>query len=190
MNKAEPSACELVLTRLAFAFYGKSVYQDFADRLPIKCDDCVLDFGCGMGTVAYYVAKRVKQGQLVCADISQRWLRACKRTLRRFDNVLFQMLGAEHFALPDGFDVIYIHFVLHDIAEHELSRVIPALVSCLKYGGRLAFREPLAEADKLCLIKRLIEQNGMILQHSRVTDVPYMGNALESTYMKIERRTL
>ena len=68
--KYEPSRLEILLTRLAFYFYGKSVYRSFADRLPLKGGERVLDFGCGMGTVAYYVAKRLPLGHLICLDIS------------------------------------------------------------------------------------------------------------------------
>ena len=82
------------------------------------------------------------------------------------------------------FDLVYCHFVLHDIARAELDRVVPALAGSLKAGGALIFREPLNEAEKLGAIKRLTEQSGLFLKHSRVTDVPLMGNALESAYLK------
>ena len=55
----------------------------------------------------------------------------------------------------------------------------------LKSGGSLIFREPLNEAEKLNVIKRLIEKNGLLLKDSRITDVPLMGNALESIYIKL-----
>ncbi|NLT57923.1 MAG: class I SAM-dependent methyltransferase [Clostridiales bacterium] len=179
----EPPRLALLLTRLAFIFCGGSVYRAFADRLPLGGGEQVLDFGCGMGTVAYYAAKKLPQGHLSCLDISERWLCACRKTLRNDKNITF--LHAEAPALPQAhFDVIYCHFVLHDIPDRELERVMPALVSALRSGGRLIFREPLDEAEKLGLIKGLAAQGGLSLQDSRVTDVPLMGNALESIYFK------
>ena len=50
----------------------------------------------------------------------------------------------------------------------------------------LVFREPLKEIQKLVTIKRLLSENGLILKDSRITDVPLMGNSLESVYMKAE----
>ena len=55
--KYEPTYLEMFLTKLAFVFCGKSVYRSFADSLPLEGGERVLDFGCGMGTVAYHVAK-------------------------------------------------------------------------------------------------------------------------------------
>lgn len=183
-QNVEPSALERASTKLAFLLFGKSVYKDFAARLPLAGDEYVLDFGCGMGTVAYYVAKRLPRGKLVCADISQRWLSSCKKTLRRYDNIALEILNADSILLPNGFDVVYCHFVLHDILKHELAHTISMLVDSLKPGGKLVFREPLDETEILGIIKRLVEQKGLSLIDSRVTDVPYMGNALESTYIK------
>jgi protein-L-isoaspartate O-methyltransferase len=65
-----------------------------------------------------------------------------------------------------------------------LARFIPALTKALKPGGTLVFREPLNESNKLNIIRRLMDQNILTLLDSRVTDVPLMGNALESVYVK------
>ena len=181
--KYEPTCLEIFLTRLAFLLCGKSVYQAFADRLPLDGGEQVLDFGCGMGTVAHYTARRLTHGHITCLDISERWLKMCRKTLRGFSNVDF--VHAETLTLSgDSFDLVYCHFVLHDVAEDALGKVVPALAKSLKSGGALVFREPLNEAEKLDFIKRLMLQNELSLRDSRIIDVPLMGNALESVYIK------
>lgn len=183
--KDEPARLEMFLTRLAFIFCGKSVYKAFADRLPLHGGERMLDFGCGMGTVAYYVAKKLTDGHLTCLDVSRRRLKACRRTLRRFENVAFYQSGREIPPLEESsFDVVYCHFVLHDIAPSSLDGVIAALVKSLQSGGLLVFREPLNESQTLSVVKHLAGQNELILKDSRITDVPLMGNALESIYTK------
>ncbi|HHW30054.1 MAG TPA: class I SAM-dependent methyltransferase [Clostridiaceae bacterium] len=181
--KHEPAHFEIFITRLAFFLYGKSVYKAFADRLPLKGNERVLDFGCGMGTVAYYVAKRLPNGYLTCLDISKRWLNACRKTLRSFRNVIF-LQGGYPLLSKESFDVAYCHFVLHDISEIELEQVIPALAKSLKPGGALVFSEPLNDTKKISVIKRLIGQNSLFQKDSRITDIPVMGYTLESTYIK------
>lgn len=181
----EPPYLEIFLTRLAFLFYGKRVYKTYADRLPLRGDEAVLDFGSGLGTVAHYIALRLSQGRLTCVDISAKWLSACRKTLQRYPDVLFHR--GEVYALPlsrESFDLIYCHFVLHDIPDNELERVLPALASLLKAGGILAFREPLKEREKLSLIQRQAERGGLSRRDSRVTDAPLMGNTLECIYIK------
>ncbi|NLU51757.1 MAG: class I SAM-dependent methyltransferase [Clostridiaceae bacterium] len=179
----EPSGLEIFLTHLAFKFCGKSVYNSFADRLPLKGRERVLDFGCGMGTVAYYTVQKLPYGHLTCLDISRRWLNSCRKTLRGYKNINY--LLCEFPELEDeSFDVIYCHFVLHDISESDLEKVIPALIKALKAKGIFAFREPLNETCKLNAIKHLLEKNRLFLKNSRITDIPIMGNALESLYIK------
>lgn len=181
--KHEPAQMEIFLTKLAFLFFGKSVYRSFADSLPLGGGERVLDFGSGMGTVAYYVAGRLPSGSVTCLDISERWMNACRKTLRGYENVFF-LRGEYPLLENESFDMVYCHFVLHDIPEEELKKVIPALARSLKPGGILVFREPLDDTKKISVIKRLVEQNGLIPGDSRITDIPVMGNALESIYVK------
>ena len=115
----EPTRLEMFLTRLAFFLCGKSVYRTFAERLPLEGGERVLDFGSGMGTVAFYSARRLPKGHLTCLDISKRCLNACRRTLRSYGNVT--CLHSDASALvEDSFDVVYSHFVLYDIPKNEL----------------------------------------------------------------------
>ncbi len=178
----KPARIEIFMTRLAFCLYGKSVYKTFADRLPLKGGENALDFGCGMGTVAYYAAKKLSSGHLTCLDISERWLHACRKTLCGFNNISF--LSEVSLLVKDSFDVAYCHFVLHDIHESKLESVVDTICAALKTGGTFVFREPLYQTQKIGMIKRLIEQNGLISRGSRITDIPMMGNALECIYIK------
>ncbi len=178
----EPTWLEMLLSKLVFLLYGRSVYKPFAERLPLYDGERVLDFGCGSGAVAYYTAKRLSRGHLTCLDISERRLNACRKTLRRYNNI-FYLRSEATVLLRNSFDVVYCHFVLHEISAIELERVVPALAKSLKTGGIFVFREPLNEAEKLSVIKHLATHNGLVLKDSRITDAPLVGNALESVYI-------
>ena len=67
-----------------------------------------------------------------------------------FENIVF--IQEKRPCLPRKLDTVYSHFVLHDISESELEKVIPALARALKVGGVFVFREPLNEAEKLTLL--------------------------------------
>lgn len=182
--KYEPTLLEIFLTKLVFFFCGKSVYKAFADRLALEGNEEVLDFGSGMGTVAYYVAKKLPHGHLTCLDISHRWLSVCRKSLGKYGNITF-LQGESSLLTSESFDIVYCHFVLHDISDSELKNVVPALAMSLKSGGVLAFREPFNDTEKIGLIKGLLEQNRLYSKDSRITDVPIMGNTLESIYIKL-----
>jgi len=181
--RTQPSALAIILNKIAFMLYGETVYKSFADRLPIEGKENVLDFGCGMGSVAYYTVQKLTNGQLTCLDNSKRWISVCRKTLKRYYNVTY--ICSDCTALQDdSFDIIYCHFVLHDISDEELQIVIPKLARSLKCGGVLVFREPLNENSKINLIKQLIRQTGLLHESSFVVNVPLMGNSLESIYKK------
>ena len=181
----EPGFLDLMLSKLEFILIGRSVYKDFAYRLALAGDERVLDFGCGMGLVAYYAAKRLPRGQLVCADFSTVRLRACGRRLLGHDNTTFHKINLDCPELPTGFDLIYCHFVLHELVKGEMASIILLLAGCLNSGGKLIFREPLRDSEKLSIIKGLLEANHLSLMDSRIADIPHKGNVLESTYIKI-----
>ena len=179
----EPTLLEIFITKLAFIFGGKTVYNEFARRLHLKGAGRALDFGCGMGSVAYYLLKRPWKGHLTCLDISQRWLKECRKKLKGFSNVDF--LYATAADLPqDSYDLIFCHFVLHDIPDDELETVIFSLSKALKPGGSLVFKEPLECVEKIRTIKNLIEGCGLTSRRGRISDVPLMGSSLESVYVK------
>lgn len=183
--KLEPTNKEVFLTKLIFYFFGKAIYKEYADRLPISGYESVLDFGSGMGTVAYYMSKRLSYGNLVCLDVSSKWMSACKKLFSECQNISFMHGDINTLPLKnESFDLIYCHFVLHDIADSDLKKIINAMVRLLKPKGILAFREPLDYAEKLNLIQNLIENNGFLKKDSRITDAPFMNTTLENIYIK------
>jgi ubiquinone/menaquinone biosynthesis C-methylase UbiE len=106
--------------------------------------------------------------------------------MRRCTNASFYQGNLYSLPFPkESFDFIYCHFVLHDIPDSELTKVLPVLAELLKPKGMLAFREPLQETKKLSLIQILIEQTGLSKKDSRVTDAPLIGNTLENIYIKL-----
>ncbi|KPU42868.1 putative methyltransferase YcgJ [Oxobacter pfennigii] len=182
----EPHLCEIFMTWLVFRVFGRSVYRDFAGSLPLTGKETVLDFGCGMGTVAYFVAERLPEVKLTCVDISERWLVACKRTLKNYQNVSFLRGDIALLPLTDlSFDIIYSHFVLHDIEDSELKRVVPVLARLMKEKGKFIFREPMKDMEKIRFIQSLMEGSNLCRESSRITDIPAMGNALENVYKKV-----
>ncbi|HML49320.1 MAG TPA: class I SAM-dependent methyltransferase [Clostridia bacterium] len=181
----EPTRCERLLTRIAFHTLGAGVYKGFADALPVSSGAWVLDFGCGMGTVASHVAPRLPAGRLTCVDISERWMADCRKTLRKRANVSFLLGEIDRLSIPAAsYDLAYCHFVLHDLTEPVLQRSLPALARLLKPGGLLIFREPLEDGETIRRIQALTEPCGLRRVRSSITDVPLMGTVLENTYEK------
>lgn len=181
-SKREPSWLVMGLKKIKYLFKEKKYYREFAGRLPLTGSEQVLEFEAGMGYVANFTLQRLDKGQLTCYHSSNKWLKLCERTLRKYHHVSF--LNAPINTLPlDTFDVIYCHLVLHEIENYDLETIIPSLVKALKVNGLFVFKEPFT-LEKIKWIQKLMADNQLKLMSSRITDMPGQGNVIENIYQK------
>ncbi len=133
------------MTRLMLHWLLGGTYRRFVDSMGLRGDERVLDFGSGSGAAARHIAKRLQAGggRLTCVDISPSWQRALHKTLRRYQNVEYALGDMRELGLPEGgFDVVLVHWMLHDVPGADRPSVLAVLASLLRPGGRLFIREP------------------------------------------------
>jgi ubiquinone/menaquinone biosynthesis C-methylase UbiE len=178
---------EIFITWIAIRVVGTSVYKKFADNLGLRGQEQVLDFGCGLGTVARYTAPQIPGGTMVCADISRQRLKQCQKSLNQYKNVECTDLSTNDNPFhEESFDVIYCHFVLHEIEDIELKNLLERMYRWLKNQGKLVFREPAKNSAKLHHIDITLQEMGFVRDSTLITDIPLMGNAIEGRYTKKE----
>jgi len=140
-----PGAADVLVTRLMLHGLLGGAYRRFVDGMDLRGDERVLDYGSGSGAVARHIAKRLAAGggRLTCVDISPRWQRALRRTLRGCEVVDYALGDVRELGLPEAsFDVVLVHWMLHDVAGADRPSVLVALARLLRPGGRLFIREP------------------------------------------------
>ena len=144
----EPTDTEI---RLALAL-GLTIlspyYHQFARGLKLIGNERVLDFGSGLGVCSRHIAACLQRagGRLDCVDVSHKWICVARKTLRGYSNADFHLGHIAEVTLPDSaFDMVVVHFVLHDIPAVQRLGVMHALARKLKPQGRLMFREPVVE---------------------------------------------
>lgn len=180
---------ESFITWIAMRFFGISVYKKFADSLQLQGGEQVLDFGCGFGTVAQYTAPLLPEGRLVCVDLSQRRLDKCRKNTKKNTNIEYLNVSIEKRYFPEEtFDLIYCHFVLHEIDEIELESTLAEMYRWLKKKGKLVFREPAEDSQRLHHIDATLQEMGFIRDSTKILDIPIMGTAIESRYRKEEKK--
>jgi ubiquinone/menaquinone biosynthesis C-methylase UbiE len=176
---------EIIITWIAMRAVGRSVYEKFANKLGLKGGETVLDFGCGLGTVAHYTVQLIPAGKLVCADISTQRLEQCKKQLRKFGNVEYKNFLTDKTPFPDGtFDVIYCHYVLHELTQEQLTTTLQQMYLWMKESGKLFFREPVGDGSLHRYLDNTLPATGFKKESSTITDIPIMGNAMEGSYSK------
>lgn len=176
----EPPKTEIFLTKFFIHTPFKEIYRSFASSIILKGDEEVLDFGSGYGTVAKYVAPRLTDGNLTCVDISKIWQYECRGYLRNFKNIYYFNDHIYRLDALEKFDIIYVHFVFHDICHIELEKIISHIIKILKTGGTLYIREPMSNKK----VFELLNKSNLQIVKSKKIFIPLMGTSYEIQYKK------
>lgn len=122
-------------------YLGYSNYRDYINSLNLKGNKKVLEVGCGGGNLSRFLAKKLFTGRLICIDDSNYWIGVAKSRLKDFRNIKLKLLDILNLN-ERGFDIIIIHFVLHDIPKEKRNKLLNVLRVRLKKGGLIFIREP------------------------------------------------
>jgi ubiquinone/menaquinone biosynthesis C-methylase UbiE len=113
-----------------------------------------------------------------------------RKRLRKYPNVEFKLGDIAALDLPDGgYDVVFVHFVLHDIDAAERPRIVQHLAHKLKRDGRLFVREPLRfiAPDE---ILRLMRQSGLAESAFGVTNIKTQGEVCEGVFVPLQFQSI
>jgi ubiquinone/menaquinone biosynthesis C-methylase UbiE len=187
----EPSRLEVLLARLLGATLLKAFYREYAEALPLKGDEWVIDFGSGAGTLARDMAHRLQRygGHVTCVDVSARLMKAALKTLRHQPNVDFQHGRIQEVQIPDEcFDMAVLHFVLHDVPPNERVRTVSTLAQKLVPGGLVCIREPAAPSHGMSCddIRHIMQAAGLTERKLRATRHGLVGTMHEGVFEKVE----
>lgn len=185
MSYHEPGSLEVFLT-VAIGNISGSTYNEYVDRLGLKGDERILNFGSGAGKPAIYLARRLlrRGGHVTCLDISRVWIETAQKRLKRHPNVDFCLGDITTLNLPGKcLDALFLHFVLHDIEASERPRIVSELERTLVDRGQVFIREPLRFISQQ-EIRQLLRRNCLAEVRSTITQVPTQGIAYEGVWQK------
>jgi len=125
-----------------FFFRGqlRKLRQRTADLALMQPGEKALEVGCGTGTLALEVQKRVgRAGSVAGIDPGPRQIaRARAKAARRHLPVDFQVGVIEHLAFPDQtFDAVFSSLMMHHLPERLKRLGLAEIARVLKPGGRL-----------------------------------------------------
>ncbi|MGL6193958.1 MAG: class I SAM-dependent methyltransferase, partial [Thermoguttaceae bacterium] len=92
------------------------------ERIDLKEDSHVLEVGPGPGYFSVPIARKLRGGRLVLADIQQKMLDIAKKRLtkRGLHNVEYYLCDGDKFELPNNsFDIIFLVTVIGEVENQD-----------------------------------------------------------------------
>ena len=115
--------------------------------LRLKGNELVLDFGCGSGRIAYWIASRVRK--VVGVEITREMIDLAEKN-RTANNVEFALYDGLHFPVfPYPFDLILSVGVLQTMKGELLKSTLSSLAQYLRKGGMFCFIEQVSDSPKV-----------------------------------------
>jgi ubiquinone/menaquinone biosynthesis C-methylase UbiE len=129
-----------------FLFRGqvRKLRQKTANLAQLQPGEQVLDVGCGTGTLAMGVARRVgRTGRVAGVDPgTEQIARARSKAARRHVPIEFQIGVIEHLDFPDQtFDVVFSTLMMHHLPNSLKRQGLAEIARVLKPGGRLVIAD-------------------------------------------------
>ncbi|MDO9036223.1 MAG: class I SAM-dependent methyltransferase [Methanoregula sp.] len=145
----------------------------FVKSLGLSGTERVLEFGSGGGCLSSALVRSlIPEGSLSCVEISPYWVEKARRRLKSFTNIKYLIGDITRMTIPKNhFDVVIIHFVLHDIEPAARIDVVSALAKCLRPEGILFISEPAKPEHGMPLseIRALMRDTGLREIHTGCT---------------------
>ena len=125
------------------ALFGRILYRKLLKNLNLIGDEQILDFGCGVGTLANIILKKIQPaGKYTCLDVSEVLINEAKRKLKRFNNVDFIVSDIRDSKIKTNtFDLIVSSWVIHHVPADIRLDSVKYLNKVLKLNGRVLIQD-------------------------------------------------
>lgn len=173
----EPSRGEILVANFILKTFLRPTYSRFVKDLDLTGNENVMDFGSGPGVMSRMIAIRLNDGHLTCVDASQNWIEVARRNLDGLQNVEFELGRISDISFPSPFDVIVIHYVLHEVPRHQRESIVKALAGNLEANGKFIIMEPTKDSHGMpsAEIKELMKSAGLAEITNRTRRSSYHG---------------
>jgi ubiquinone/menaquinone biosynthesis C-methylase UbiE len=164
--------------------------QELVKNLSISKSDCILDVGCGHGTIIAEISKNADKGHSIGIDASSEMINLAKKNFpkSKFKNLAFQCVKAEEMHFEKlTFDVIISFSCLLWVRNPK--KALELMCKYLKPGGTMLILTYLKESAYISFLERALSHfpsyQNLSATPSMLTFEDYQ-NTLQSQNLKLE----
>lgn len=188
MDVYEPTKSEIYYSKIMGKIIRPIYYKKFVKNMNLSGKEKVLVYGSGTGCESIYICANMKaKGLLTCVDVSKTWMDMLKENLGKKHNIEYKLGHIWDIDIKENFyDLIIIHFVLHDIEKDIRIRCIKTLKDKLKKKGKILIREPISETHGMPMKEVLDIMTEAHLKKIKLVEDKYifLGKILDGIFEK------
>lgn len=183
----EPNQVLAAIQAFTTGIMARTYYRYYVEGLDFKGDERVLEYGSGSGAMSQYLAKALPNGHLTCVDISRVWMGYMKKVARKYPNIDLMQGDIADLAIPaESYDIVYIHYMLHDVPARIQREKMRIVLAKLKNGGKVFLREPTSAGHGIAPeeVRAIMRENGLREISSAPGKSPQGVTTFQGVYLK------
>ncbi|OPY26100.1 MAG: hypothetical protein A4E28_02695 [Methanocella sp. PtaU1.Bin125] len=184
----EPNRFLAAFQAFTYRVIARSYYRPYIESLGLRGDERVLEYGSGPGVASQLLAQALPDGHLTCVDISRVWMGYVKKVADKYSNVDLMHGDVADLDIPlESYDVVFVHYILHDIPARFQREKMRIVLSKLKKGGRCYIREPTSPAHGIAPeeIRAIMRENGLRETGAATGKSPQGAPTFQGVYEKL-----
>lgn len=134
-------------------------------------DEPLLDLGCGIGLLPFYLREHGVQASIIGIDFDQRKVDVARRAATRYRDIDF-IAGDARSALPEGRNVVMLD-LLHYLDEESRARILANTARAVPPGGIVVIRQGIRDASWRYRLTSAVDALGRILRWMKAEHLQY-----------------
>jgi ubiquinone/menaquinone biosynthesis C-methylase UbiE len=186
-NFKEPNRVLAAFQAFTTGIMARTYYRYYVEGLDLKGDERVLEYGSGPGAMSQYLAQSLPNGHLTCVDISRVWMGYMKKVVRKYPAIELMQGDIADLPIPaESYDVVFIHYILHDIPASIQREKMRIVLTRLKKGGKVFLREPTSPGHGIAPeeVRAIMRENGLREISSASGKNPQGASTFQGVYVK------
>ena len=183
----EPNRILAAFQAFTYRIMARTYYRYYVESLGFKGDERVLEYGSGPGAMSQYLAQALPYGHLTCVDISKVWMGYMKKVAPKYHNIDLMHGDVADLRIPaESYDIVFIHYVVHDIPASVRREKMGILLNKLKKGGKVFIREPTSPYHGIAPeeVRAIMRENGLREISSAAGKSPQGAPTFQGVYVR------